>query len=77
MGWCLEGKEKSVGEGLWSSPSTVRKPPRLSSSTSRGFSIDKMPTSSLEEPGERFVREMFCAWGGKKAVSDKAWEMVS
>lgn len=56
--WCREGKEKSVGLGLVSSPSTVRKPPRLSSSGSRGCSTERMPTSRREEPGEWFVRDI-------------------
>lgn len=77
VGWCREGKEKSVGEGLVSSPTTVRKPPRLSSSGSSGFSMERMPTSSREEAGERFVSEMFCGPGGKKELSVRAWDMVS
>ena len=44
--WWRAGKAKSVGEGLVSSPMTVRKPARLSSSSSMGFSLERMPTSS-------------------------------
>ena len=77
VGWCREGKEKSVGDGLLSSPITARKPPRLSSSASSAFSIERMPTSSREEPGVVFVREMFCGCGGEKVVSVRAWDMVS
>jgi hypothetical protein len=39
--------------------------------------MDRMPTSSLEEPGEELVREMDCVVGGKEAMSVKAWEIVS
>ena len=45
-GWWRAGKAKRVGEGLTSSPMTVRKPARLSSSSSMGFSLERMPTSS-------------------------------
>ena len=55
----------------------MRKPPRLNSSGSRGFSIESMPTSSLEEPGEELVREMDCVVGGKEAMSVRARDMVS
>jgi hypothetical protein len=55
----------------------VRKPPRLNSSGSSGFSIERMPASSLEEPGEELVREMDCVVGGKEAISVRAWEIVS
>jgi len=77
VGWCREGKEKSVGDGLVSSPITARKPPRLSSSASRAFSMERMPTSSREDPGVRFVREMFCGCGDEKVVSVRVWDMVS
>jgi hypothetical protein len=55
----------------------VRKPPKLSSSGSRGLSTERMPTSSLEEPGEKLLREIDCVVGGNEAVSVRAWEMVS
>ena len=77
VGWCREGKEKSVGDGLVSSPITARKPPRLSSSASRAFSIERMPTSSREDPGVVFVRDIFWGCRGEKVVSVRAWDMVS
>ena len=46
-GWWRAGKANSVGEGLLSSPTTVRKPARLSSSSSMGFSLERMPISNL------------------------------
>lgn len=77
-GWCRAGKEKSVGEGLVFSPRTVRKPPRESSSTSLGFSTESMPTSMRESRREEGLeRERDCVDGGKKALSVRAWEMVS
>lgn len=77
-GWCRAGKENSVGEGLVFSPRTVRKPPSESSSTSLGFSTERMPIS-MRESGrdEGLERERDWVEGGKKAVSVRAWEMVS
>ena len=77
-GWCRAGKEKSVGEGLVFSPRTVRNPPRESSSTSFGFSTERMPTSIRDSGREEGLeRERGWVEGGKKAVSVRAWEMVS
>ena len=45
IGWCRAGKENRVGEGLMSSPTTVRKPPKESSSGSFGDSTESTPTS--------------------------------
>jgi len=45
VGWCRPGKEKRVGEGEVSSPTTVRKPPRESSSCAWGVSTERIPTS--------------------------------
>jgi len=44
-GWCRAGKVNRVGFGLVSSPTTVRKPPKVSSSGFFGNSIDRIPTS--------------------------------
>ena len=55
----------------------MRKPPRLNSSGSSGFSMERMPTSSLEEPGKELAREMDCVAGGNEAMSVRAWDMVS
>lgn len=76
-GWCRAGKEKSVGDGLVSSPTTVKKPPRESSSSRNAFSTDSIPTSSLELPGAWLSRCRSWVVGGKKALKTKAWEMVS
>ena len=48
-GWCLAGKEKRVGEGEVSSPTTVKKPPSASSSGSWGGDTESMPTSRRED----------------------------
>lgn len=47
-GWWREGKEKRVAEGLVCSPSTVRKPPRESSSSSVDGETERMPISRRE-----------------------------
>lgn len=44
-GWWRAGKENKVGDGLVSSPITVRKPARESSSFSMGISFDRIPIS--------------------------------
>lgn len=46
--WWRAGKENKVGEGLVSSPMTVRKPAKESSSLSIGFSFDRIPISRRE-----------------------------
>jgi hypothetical protein len=44
-GWCRAAKEKRVGEGFVSSPTTVKNPPKESSSGSLGDSTERTPTS--------------------------------
>jgi hypothetical protein len=75
-GWCRAGNEKSVGEGLVSSPTTVRNPPRESCSGSCGGETERIPTSRRDE-GSCF--EICIPWSleGKKAVKTRAWEIVS
>jgi hypothetical protein len=76
IGWCRAGNEKSVGEGLVSSPTTVRKPPRESSSGSFGDSTDRMPTSR-RSLGVWLESWRDCDCGGQNAVIVRAWEIVS
>lgn len=71
--WWRDGKEKRDGEGLVSSPITVKNPPRLNSSTSSGFSWFRIPTSRRE--GELvfgLLIERDCVVEGKNAASVKA-----
>lgn len=76
--WCREGKENRVGEGFVSSPRTVRKPLRLSSSISKGCSWERMPTSRREgEVVLGLVIERWVVDEGKKAESVRAWDIVS
>lgn len=50
--WCRDGKEKRLGFGLSSSPTTVRKPDRLISDGSVGVSLLRTPTSTFSAPDE-------------------------
>lgn len=75
-GWCRAGKEKSVGLGFVSSPTTVRKPPRESSSGSFGDSTERIPTSR-RSLGEVVERDKGPVVEGQKAESVRAWDMVS
>lgn len=77
-GWCRDGKENSVGEGLVFSPITVKNPARLISSVSKACSWLRIPTSSREGEGVfGFEIERGEVVEGKKAESVKAWEIVS
>lgn len=75
-GWWRAGNENSVGEGLVSSPTTVRKPARESSSLSMGFSLERIPISRRES--ERgWVRSRDQGWGDQNALMVRAWDMLS
>lgn len=50
--WWREGKEKRVDLGLSSSPTTVRKPERLTSDGSVGISLLRTPTSTFSALAE-------------------------
>jgi hypothetical protein len=65
-----------VGEGLVSSPTTVRNPPRESCSGPCGGETERTPTSRRDE-GSCF--DICISWNleGKKAVRTRAWEIVS
>lgn len=76
VGWCRAGKENRVGDGLVSSPTTVRNPPRDNSSGSLGDSTDRTPTSSRSF-GVVFERSRPQIWGGQYAVRVRAWDIVS
>lgn len=75
-GWWRAGNANRVGEGLVSSPTTARKPARLSSSSSIGFSLERMPTSSRSfEPS--FEMEKSHAWSLQKELIVSVCDMVS
>ena len=76
MGWCRAGNENRVGEGLVSSPTTVRKPPRESSSRSREGDMERTPTSRRAS-GVLLLRDRGRDEGRQKAVRVRAWEIVS
>jgi hypothetical protein len=65
-----------VGEGLVSSPTTVRNPPRESCSGSCGGETERTPTSRRDEAS---CFDICISWNleGKKAVRTRAWEIVS
>lgn len=75
-GWCRAGNENRVGEGLVSSPTTVRKPPRESSSGSWGEETERTPTSRRAS-GVLLLRDRERGEGRQKAVRVRAWEIVS
>ena len=56
-GWCREGKEKRVGDGFVSSPTTVKKPPKDISSGFFADSTERIPTS-MRSFGAVFLRAM-------------------
>lgn len=75
-GWCRAGKEKRVGEGFVSSPTTVKNPPKETSSGCFVASTERMPTSRRPF-GAVFLRLSPCVWEGQKEVRVRARDVVS